>query len=60
MLDFLIPSTGSLQETSYDLTDDYRQLAKLRHSADALQTGHVVFLLPIRLHWRAALCDRGS
>jgi hypothetical protein len=47
MLGFLDPfNREPFQETSYDLTEDYRQLAKLRHSADALQTGHVVFFAP--------------
>ena len=47
MLGFLDPfNREPFQETSYDLTEDYRQLAKLRKSADALQTGHVVFFAP--------------
>ncbi|MCK7489402.1 MAG: alpha-amylase family glycosyl hydrolase [Anaerotruncus sp.] len=33
-------------EAPYDLTQDYRKLAQLRNSADALQTGHVVFFAP--------------
>ena len=33
-------------EVPYDLTGDYRLLAQLRNSADALQTGHVVFFAP--------------
>jgi len=35
-------------EAPYDLTQDYRELARLRNSADALQTGHVVFFAPHR------------
>ncbi len=30
----------------YDLTQHYRQLSQLRNSADAMQTGHVVFFAP--------------
>ena len=33
-------------EAPYDLTQDYRKLAQLRNSADAMQTGHVVFFAP--------------
>ena len=44
---FLDPfNRETFQEAPYDLTQDYRQLAQLRNSADALQTGHVVFFAP--------------
>ena len=44
---FLDPfNRETFQEAPYDLTQDYRQLAQLRKSADALQTGHVVFFAP--------------
>jgi len=44
---FLDPfNRETFQEAPYDLTKDYRQLASLRKSADALQTGHVVFFAP--------------
>jgi glycosidase len=44
---FLDPfNRETFQEAPYDLTEDYRQLAQLRNSADALQTGHVVFFAP--------------
>ena len=44
---FLDPfNRGPFAEASYDLTPDYRQLARLRKSADALMTGHVVFFAP--------------
>ena len=44
---FLDPfNRGPFAEAPYDLTPDYRQLARLRKSADALQTGHVVFFAP--------------
>lgn len=33
-------------EAPYDLTEDYQQLAQLRNSADAMQTGHAVFFAP--------------
>ncbi|MGP8152991.1 MAG: glycoside hydrolase family 13 protein [Smithella sp.] len=47
MLGFLDPfNREPFHETSYDLTEDYRLLAKLRKSVDALQTGHVVFFAP--------------
>jgi len=41
---FLDPfNRETFQEAPYDLTQDYRKLAQLRNSADALQTGHAVF-----------------
>ena len=41
---FLDPfNRESFTEAPYDLTEDYRHLAQLRNSADAMQTGHVVF-----------------
>lgn len=44
---FLDPfNRETFQEAPYDLTQDYRQLAQLRKSADALQTGHAVFFAP--------------
>jgi glycosidase len=44
---FLDPfNRETFQEAAYDLTQDYRQLAQLRNSADAMQTGHVVFFAP--------------
>lgn len=44
---FLDPfNRETFKEAPYDLTHDYRQLAQLRNSADALQTGHVVFFAP--------------
>jgi glycosidase len=44
---FLDPfNRETFQEAPYDLTHDYRQLAQLRNSADALQTGNVVFFSP--------------
>ncbi|MHB8137398.1 MAG: glycoside hydrolase family 13 protein [Smithellaceae bacterium] len=44
---FLDPlNRAPFSEAPYDLTEDYRQLAKLRKSADALQTGHAVFFAP--------------
>lgn len=44
---FLDPfNRETFQGAPYDLTEDYRQLARLRKSADALQTGHVVFFAP--------------
>ncbi len=47
MTGFLDPfNRGTFAEAPYDLTPDYRQLARLRKSADALMTGHVVFFAP--------------
>jgi len=44
---FLDPfNRAPFAEAPYDLTPDYRQLARLRKSADALMTGHVVFFAP--------------
>jgi glycosidase len=44
---FLDPfNRETFKEAPYDLTHDYRQLAQLRNSVDALQTGHVVFFAP--------------
>ena len=44
---FLDPfNRETFKEAPYDLTQDYRQLAQLRNSADALQTGYVVFFAP--------------
>ncbi len=44
---FLDPfNRGPFAEAPYDLTEHYRQLARLRKSADALMTGHVVFFAP--------------
>ncbi|HNY50742.1 MAG TPA: glycoside hydrolase family 13 protein [Smithella sp.] len=47
MQGFLDPfNRQTFQEAPHDLTDDYRQLARLRQAADAMQTGHVVFFAP--------------
>lgn len=44
---FLDPfNRQTFQEGPYDMTQDYRQLAQLRKSADALQTGYAVFFAP--------------
>jgi glycosidase len=44
MTGFLDPfNRAPFEEAPYDLTQHYRQLARLRNTAAALQTGHVVF-----------------